>query len=157
MKKIIFILLSVLTLCACEGPMGPQGPQGPQGEGMNWAIEDISVSANQWSLTQYADNNYYVAKYTLPVLTSFIYTDGNVNAYVYLQLEDGREVQHPLPYVYHMEQIQNDGSAYFYTRTISFVYGVGYIQFEVRDSDFEYEVDSTIKPEAMDFRVVMTY
>lgn len=158
MKKIFLLLLSVLTLGACRGPMGPQGPvgpQGPQGEGTNWKITDIKVT--QWDYSNFADNNYFFAKYDVPALTSFVFQDGNVNGYIYMR-ENNELIQHSLPYVIHMEEVDsNTGTAYFYTRTVDFVYGIGWVQIEVRDSDFEYEVNTSIAPDPMDFRIVMTY
>lgn len=155
-KKALFFLFAALVLCGCRGPQGPQGPQGPAGEGMNWKIVDIDVPANKWNYTNYADNNFFYSEWDVKSLSSFVYTDGNVQAYIYLKDGD-YEVQHALPYVRHVEEVDKDGNAYFYTRTIDCVFGVGYVRFEVRDSDFEYEVDTTINPEAMSFRVVMTW
>jgi len=154
MKKILILMLGVIMLGACRGPMGPQGPQGPQGEGMNWKIADLSVT--QWDYSNFADNNYFYAKFDVPALTSYVFTDGNVNGYIFMK-ENNELIQHSLPYVIHIEEVDNQGQAYFYTRTVDFVYGVGWVQIEVRDSDFEYEVNSSLAPDKMDFRIVMTY
>jgi hypothetical protein len=134
--------------------MGPEGPQGPPGEGMNWKIVDLEIT--QWDYSGFADNNYFFAKYDVPALTSFVFTDGNVNGYI-LMTENGQQIQHSLPYVLPIEVVDDQGTAYFYSRTIDFVYGVGFVQIEVRDSDFEYEVNDQLKPDAMNFRIVMTY
>ena len=154
MKKALFFLFSIVLLCSCRGPQGPQGPQGPAGEGVNWKITDVSVT--QWDYTNYSNNNYFFAKFNVPALTSFVFTDGNVQCYIYLN-ENGQTIQHSLPYTLPMEIVENNGDVYFYTRTVDFVYGVGWVQFEVRDSDFAYEIDTQIVPDKMDFRIVMTY
>ena len=148
MRKALFFLFSVLVLCACRGPKGDPG------EGVNWKIVDVNVS--QWDYSQYSDNNYFFAKFSVPALTSFVFTDGNVQAYVYLS-ENGETIQHPLPYTLPKEDIDNQGNPYFYTEVVDFVYGVGWVQFEVRATDFAYEVNPQINPAKMDFRIVMTY
>ena len=152
MRKALFFLFSALVLCACRGPKGDPG------EGVNWKIVDVNVT--QWDYSgdayRYADNNYYFAKFSVPALSSYVFTDGNVQGYVYMT-ENGETIQHPLPYTLPIEIIDNQGNPYFFTRVVDFVYGVGWVQFEVRDSDFAYEVNDQIAPEKMDFRIVMTY
>lgn len=159
MKKVVFIFLSAVLLCACEGPVGPQGPQGPQGEGMNWKIVDLNNVGSQsspWDYSNYSDNNYYFAKFDVPALTNFVFTDGNVNGYILLT-ENGQTIQHSLPYVLHKYEKDASGNPIYYTETVDFVYGVGWVQIEVRDSDFAYEDNAQIVPNQMSFRIVMTY
>lgn len=121
---------------------------------MNWKIADVSVT--KWDYSGFTDNNYFYAKFDVPALTSFVFTDGNVQGYIYMT-ENGQRIQHSLPYVIHISTTGSDGQPYYYTRTVDFVYGVGWVQFEVRESDFAYESDVTINPDPMDFRIVMTY
>ena len=127
---------------------------------MNWRIADLNV--DQWDYTgdlkefQGQGNNYFFAKFDVPALTNYVYTDGNVQVYL---VENGAQYQ--LPFVRHQYEILNDGTYLFFTRTIDAHFGVdskgGWVQIDLRDSDFEYEVDATINPAAMKFRVVMTY
>ena len=159
MKKLLFFAFSALLLCACrgpQGPIGPQGPQGPAGEGTNWKIVDITVAANQWSYSNFTDNNYFFSKWDVADLTSFVFTDGNVQGYIYMT-ENGERIQHALPYVLHVSTTDTDGNPYYFSRTIDFVYGTGWVQFEYRESDFDYEYNTSFVPDAMDFRIVMTY
>ncbi len=151
-KKALFFLFAALVLCGCRGPKGDPG------EGMNWKIVDLNVSRWDYSGDAYGykDNNYYFAKFDVPDLTSFVFTDGNVNGYVILY-EGNEKIQHSLPYVLPIATKDGSGNPYYYTRTVDFVYGVGWVQIEVRESDFAYEGDDTIVPDAMDFRIVMTY
>lgn len=151
-KKALFFLFSALVLCACEGPMGPQGPQGPKGDGTNWKIADLDV--DKWDYTNFSDNNYFFAKYDVPALSSYVFTDGNVQ--VYLVENNSQRV---LPFVRPQYEILSDKTLNFFTRTIDAHFGIGWVQVEVRDSDFEYEVpESQIPdPNPMKFRVVMTW
>lgn len=160
MRKALFILVSALVMCACVGPQGPMGPQGPKGdpgEGTNWKIADFEVGtqAQPWDYSNFTDNNYYFAKFNVPALTSFVFTDGNVNGYIYMT-ENGQQIQHSLPYVLHKYVVDGENT-YYYTETVDFVYGVGWVQIEVRDSDFAYEDNTSIVPDVMKFRIVMTY
>ena len=121
---------------------------------MNWKIADLDVT--QWDYSNYKDNNFYFAKFDVPALTSFVFTDGNVNGYIYMT-ENGEKIQHSLPYVLHKYETDSQGNPIYYTETVDFVYGVGWVQIEVRDSDFAYETDVQIVPNQMSFRIVMTY
>ena len=166
MRKAFFILLSALVLCACRGPQGPvgptgatgaTGPQGEQGVGVNWKIAEFEAGtqSSPWDYSEYDNNNYYFAKFNVDALSSFVFTDGNVNGYIVLT-ENGQEIQHSLPYVLHKYVIEN-GEKIFFTETVDFVYGVGWVQIEVRDSDFAYEDNVEIVPDVMKFRIVLTY
>lgn len=163
-KKALFLLFSVVIFCACEGPQGPQGPRGydgkdgKDGEGVNWKIAEFEAGTEKspWEYTSFSDNNYYFAKFSVPALTSFVFTDGNVNGYIYMQ-ENGQLIQHSLPYVLHKYQKDTNGNVFYFTETVDFVYGVGWVQIEVRDSDFAYEDNVNIVPDIMKFRIVMTW
>jgi len=147
MKKVLFAILAALFLCACEGK---QGPQGPQGVGTNWKIVDLNV--DYWDYTNYTDNNFYYAKFDVPALTSYVYANGNVQVYF---LDNNKQEQ--LPVVLHQYDVLQDQSIYLFTRTINATFGIGWVQVEVRDSDFQYEVDPSLAPKAASFRVVLTY
>ena len=152
MRKALFFIFSALVLCACQGP---QGPQGPKGDGTNWFVRDFYV--DKWDYSNIpldkGGNNYFYAAFDLPELTRAIYLDGNVQMYLV-----EKNFQHVLPYVYHQYTMQQDTIFHPFTRTIDALFGTGWVEFQVRDSDFEYEVDNTIPdPDPMSFRVVLTW
>lgn len=146
-KNAIFFLFAILLFTSCEGR---QGPQGPKGDGMNWKIVDISVK--EWRLVESVEGNYYRSTWDVPELTEFVFTDGNVNGYIYLYDEKGAKYQHDLPYSLPIRVVEN-GQTFDYTRVIDFVYGVGWVELQLTNSDFVYPT----APEAMDFRIVMTW
>ena len=92
MKKVLFALFSAVLLCACQGPMGPQGPVGPQGPqgSVTTKVVDVTVKKNQWQYTNFTDggfNNYFYAVVdNLPELSSVVYQNGNVQAYIYVEV-----------------------------------------------------------------------
>lgn len=153
MKKLFLLSLCVLALFSCRGRDGRDGRDGANGA-LTMRVAEVNIP--QWDYTTFSDNNYFYGWCEVPALTSFVFSGGDVNAYVYMT-ENGEKIQHSLPYVLHIEEVNDQGQAYFYTRTIDFVYGIGWVQFEVRDSDFEYEVNTQINPDPMDFRIVLTY
>lgn len=156
--KVLFFLFAVLALSACEGPQGPagkNGKDGKDGEGMNWFVKDYSVdnSAHKWALAVSSDGNYYRCTFDVPELTEFVFLSGNVQGYIYLYDPNGAEYQHDLPYSLHILATDQNGNPYPYTQTIDFVFGVGWIEFQYTNSDFQYpEV-----PGPMNFRLALTW
>lgn len=169
MKKVLFALFSAVLLCACQGPMGPQGPVGPQGPqgSVTTKVVDVTVKKNQWQYTNFTDggfNNYFYAVVdNLPELSSVVYQNGNVQAYIYVEV--GNEyIQRPLPYLMPIEEVNDSGEqTATYIQKVDFAFGIGWVQFEMYDSDFGYELPDksgnapSYVPEEMKFRLVMTY
>lgn len=150
-KNFLLALMMVFAFISCEGPMGPPGPPGESGDGAHWSIKTIAVEANQWKL--YADedglNPYYMCEVNLTDLDNFIYTDGNVFAYLIQSPGQDNEVQTPLPVTIPLEN--EYGERWF--ETLSFDYMPGSIAFYVRYNDFA--VDQ--RPARQEFRVVMNW
>lgn len=134
MKKIIPIIAIVLFLVSC------QGPQGPQGYGTNWKIINLVANSTDWvAKTDNAGlNRYYTCHFSMPEITSYVYTDGNVLGYF---VDNG--TQESLPYVRHYQNANNA----LWTRTVDFDYSVGGVNVYVTNSDFAVD-----PPAAMNFR-----
>jgi len=131
----------------------------------NWQIVDCNIGYSQWRYTgdeggaQYA-NHYYYAGYNISQLSSFIFTDGNVQAYLIEKNSAGENTQRPLPFSRHHETWVGD-QKYVYTETYDYFYGIGWIEFNYTASDFAYE-DShgtapDCHPDGKQFRVVLTW
>ena len=148
------IVFCSVFLTSCIGPQGEQGERGPKGdpgEGMNWKIVDITVLESQWQLTNLTDNNYYYYTADVPALTAFIFDNGNINAYMVYDYDTDDPKQIVLPYT---RPYNKDG---LYTETIDYAFGVGWVEFMLRASDFKYETNPTYKPYERRFRLVLTW
>lgn len=129
--------------------------------GSTQKIVDVKVDAKQWQYTDpYGknpyDNNYFYAAVNVPEITENVFDNGQVQAYIVYDRNSKDAMQHLLPYVRHYEEQLPDSTWTYYTETVDCVYGIGWIEFNYRASDFAYEDDVTINPNTMDFRVVIT-
>lgn len=168
MRKYVMMLVAMvaaMSLSSCKGDKGDPGL------GMNWRIIDIPVHDADWIYTydtdEYRaqrDNNYFYAWYNVPALDDFIFTEGSVHAYV-IYSNGAEDIQRPLPYVTHNEAFVTDEEGneqpYFFTETYDFAYGVGWVEFNYRASDFAYEddipMDPAMRPTPMKFRLVLNW
>lgn len=125
------------------------------------AIVDITINQSDWQYTNYTEggqpyaNNYFYAQVSVPALTSEFFNNGQVQGFVLYNKNTSSAYQHVLPYVRHLEEVRA-GQWNYYTETVDFIYGIGWAEFNYRASDFLYEDDVTIYPNAMDFRLVLT-
>jgi len=110
-------------------------------------VVKLSVRSQDWiynSDSAHFDPLYYSYSFSMPEITSSVYSRGLVQVYMVF---DG--AQQALPYVQH-NQDTNGVDIWNWTRTIDFQYSVGELTVFVTNSDFFDE-----RPEAMDFRVVL--
>ena len=63
--------------------------------------------------------------------------------------------QEEMPYVRPKEYEREEGVWFFYTETVTYEFEEGWVTIYYTASDFEYESDATIIPEAMQFRCVI--
>lgn len=153
MKKLCVTLLAALLLAACTGPMGPAGKDG---DSTQWKVIDITVKATDWVYSNNADNNFFSATFSVPLLTEFIYDYGLTQCYVEYNKGTNNKTQQLLPSVRSYEVHDNASNAWIpYTQTIDYEYGVGSVTFFVTNSDFIY--DNVSSPGAMDFRLVLMW
>jgi len=141
MKKTFYLFLVALFVVSCQGPVGPEGPQG----GTNTKIINLVAASGDWIETLDGNglNRYYYAHFSMPEITSTIFSDGSVSSYLVI---DG--VQQSLPTVRHYQNA--DGSSW--TQTIDFDYSIGGINVYVTNSDFKPN-----PPAAMNFRTVIMW
>ncbi len=118
----------------------------------------VEYVIESWEYTNYVnadglpyDNNFFFKTVDVPELTAEAVKKGNIHVYrVY------KDYQACLPEVTHFEEVLEDNSWNYFTQTVNFIYGQGWMVFDVTHSDFFYEDDLTYVPETMRFRVVIT-
>ena len=156
MKKILFgslMLLFMLGLVSCE-----------KEQIKSTKSYQYTVFRENWYYSDYTDpegrpyaSNFFYAQINIPELTQDIANNGSVQVYRIIN-----DVQHMLPLVQHREELTgtdpDTGELLYnyYTETINFCYGAGWIEIDLTQSDFFYEDDVTYTPDAMLFRVVLT-
>ena len=146
MKKIFFFAL-ILCMTSCTFVEQP---------GATMKTITVRVKATDWKYSNQGNNNYFYAVLDVPEITSAVFDKGEVKAYLVKdRYNDYYARKHALPYVLHKEDYINDNWV-FYTETVDFTYGIGWAEFNFRASDFAYEEDVNINPEAMEFDIVIT-
>jgi len=153
MKKILFLLVAVFAMSSCV----------VEGDGTKLKTITVKVKANEWSYTQQSvtdqfNNNYFYAGVDVPEITSRVFDYGEVKAYAVFDRKSTYYARkHLLPYVLHKEDKNAYGDWFYFTETYDFTYGIGWVEFNFRTSDFAYEDDVNINPPAMEFDIVITY
>lgn len=111
----------------------------------------INVGKDKWAYSYELDNNFFYARVKVPELTRDAVKGGFVKMYrVY---SNGK--QEEMPYVRPIEYEREEGVWFFYTETVTYEFEEGWVTIYYTASDFEYEIDETIVPEAMQFRCVI--
>jgi hypothetical protein len=134
MKKALIPLLLLPLLISCEIN---------QSSSLEVTIEHVNSSDWIAGVDNDGNNLFYYYNIPAPQITQFAYDQGIVNAFCILG-----ESQQMLPYVRHFE----DTNLYNWTRTVDFEYTPGLITVYVTRSDF-----ATVRPPAMDFRIVVQW
>ena len=141
MRKIYLLFAIALLVASCQGPVGPEGPQG---SGTNWKIINLVVNSADWVVQHDLDGNiYYSNHFSMPEITSFVYTDGSVIGYTVIN-----GTQMALPNVSHFK----NSSGQSWTQTVDYNYSAGAMNVFVTTSDF-----AAVKPPTMNFRVVLMW
>ncbi len=155
MKKTLLFLFATLALISCEGPMGPPGRDGF----VNFKVIDLQINQKEWTYSGLADNNYYIATFDMPEITSHIYNSGIVQVYREYNTGTSNAIQTLLPQTRHNEYFDNVANAWgTYTETVDYEYGVGFMSIVYTASDFAYTAaPADFKPDAMHFRVVLQW
>jgi hypothetical protein len=146
MKKFLFFAL-ILCMASCTVVEQPS---------TTMKTITVRVKATDWKYSNQGNNNYFYAGVDVPEITSAVFEKGEVKAYLVKDRYDSHYARkHALPYVMHKEDYINNNWI-FWTETVDFTYGIGWVEFNFRASDFAYEEDVNINPEAMEFDIVIT-
>ena len=94
----------------------------------------VRVNDTDWKYTNQGNNNYFYAGVNVPEITNTVFEKGEVKAYLVKDRNDSYYARkHALPYVMHKEEYLNDNWI-FYTETVDFTYGIGWVEFNFRAS-----------------------
>jgi hypothetical protein len=146
MKKILFFAL-LLCMASCTVVEQPS---------RKTKTITVRVEAANWEYSDLGNNNYFYVGADVPEITEHVFDKGEVKAYLVKDRNNSYYARkHVLPYVMHKEDYINDNWI-FWTETVDFTYGKGWAEFNFRASDFAYEEDVNINPEAMEFDIVIT-
>ena len=158
MRKILFLFSILLAMVSCIS-----NPTYVEQEGATLKTIRVKVKANEWSYTQQGatdqfNNNYFYAGFDVPESNKEVFDYGEVKAYAVFDRQYASQARkHLLPYVLHVEEQNNYGQWIYFTETYDFTYGLGWVEFNFRTSDFAYEDNVNINPPAMEFDIVITY
>jgi hypothetical protein len=163
MKKLIYGLLVVLAvgLTACQGQPGRDGKDGRDGRDglINYYNIPVQINQNEWSYTNFDNNNFFYATINMPEITKDIYQHGNMMVYREFDPGTDQATQTPLPYSRHREYLADQATNTwgFYTETVDYEFTVGKMTIFYTASDFDYEIDQSFVPEQMNFRVFIVF
>ena len=153
-KSFVFLLAAAATLVGCDYSTTVIGS--------TQQVVNVVVNASDWQYTgknsdeSAYNNNFFFAYVRVPEITENVFDYGEVQAYIVYDRNTQDPMQHLLPYVRHYEEQLPDSSWSYYTETVDCTFGIGWVQFNYRASDFAYEDNVNINPVAMDFRIVIT-
>ncbi|NDV67344.1 hypothetical protein [Dysgonomonas sp. 25] len=144
MKKILFILLTAITLVSCTGE------DGRDGRDANFFTKTVTIKSEDWVLSGTPgslSSNYY-ADVHIPELTYSVYDYGAVVAY--LIVDD--DVKNVMPFVLH-KGIWTGTEAVLWTQTYDYEIEPNWMRFYVTYSDF----DTYQKPDTESFQIVLMW
>jgi len=120
------VMVAVLTSCQTSDPILNDPPQGNY---TNFFTQDYTVFQKDWSIETYDDESgmYYYYEFNEPYLTSYIYNNGVMQAFLYT----GNGNISPLPF----NDYWIDSTGYMYTEQITCEFRPGVVSFIVKASD----------------------
>ena len=138
MKKLrSWLLIVMIGITACEGPMGPQGPPGRDAAETQWWLLDFTVTRQMWELIGDPNDigSFYRCVFDVPDLSTAIYNDGGIFCNYRYKDDFGDDVQTPLPFTYYDIDIR-DGVEFPFAVQISYDVTPGSVAFKLVFSDF---------------------
>lgn len=169
MKKIFLAVLFCLPmffLSSCRGLDGLDGLPGRDGrDGLDGVATIktviINVPESSWEYSDVDNNNYFSATVDVPEITEDAFDYGLIKMYRVYDYGKSTAAQVEMPYIRLKEwcpgDVDGDGydDWYFYTEEVDYEIGIGGVTICYTASDFDYELDESFIPEAMQFRCVV--
>ena len=135
MKKTLLLFVIALLIVSCDD----------KSKDIQMTNVDLIANSSDWVVNVDLDglNRFYSCHFNMPEITSGVFNNGMVTAYIVL---DNPTAQETLPFVRHFQNTAGN----LWTQTIDFDYVVGGINVYVTNSDFAVDPPATLK-----FRVVV--
>ena len=135
MKKTLLLFVIALLIVSCDD----------KSKDIQMTNVDLIANSSDWVVNVDQDglNRFYSCHFNMPEITSGVFNNGMVTAYIVL---DNPPAQETLPFVRHFQNTAGN----LWTQTIDFDYVVGGINVYVTNSDFAVDPPATLK-----FRVVV--
>lgn len=115
----------------------------------------MGVDPDEWVYTRDERGDYFRAKFDIPEITGDMFDNGLIKVYRTFDYLSPKPVQLELPQTRPVEIRFEDGSRYFYTEVIDYEIQVGALIVYYTVNDFDYEIDQSFVPDAMQFRCVL--
>lgn len=150
--------LALFMLGSCEGPAGRDGRDGIDGSCVMEPI-DIDVPQKAWQYSNIDNNNYFYAVVQMPEITRNVLYNGTVMVYRTYEMneKDGTPGMVMLPYVRPIEMYVGNYQWEFFTEQVDCEIREGKLIFYYTLNNFNYELDESFVPEAMQFRCSIIY
>lgn len=135
MRKTLLLFVIALLVVSCDD----------KSKDIQMTNVDLKATSSDWVENVDANglNRFYSCHFSMPEITSGVFNNGLVTAYIVL---DNPTAQETLPFVRHFENTAGN----LWTQTIDFDYVIGGINVYVTNSDFAVDPPATMK-----FRVVI--
>ncbi|MBR1877463.1 MAG: hypothetical protein IJ814_00500 [Paludibacteraceae bacterium] len=149
MKKISFISLLVCLVMALTG-CNKEAPKHSE-------TYNLTVLQKDWQWDDAAQQFYY--HFSVPEITAYVYDFGEVAVYREYNYGTKDACQTLLPESLYRSE-DNGAATVYYTQHIDYLYGVGFVEVQLRNSDYAYSKDekgNLINPEDMFFRLKLIY
>ena len=149
MKRILLMVLVAATLGLTASSCRKERTVFLESSGTR--VAEVSVKFNDWVNYNTNDGlNYVYCPVEWDILTQHVVYDGNVNVYLY---EGDRQT--PLPYVYPIEVLYDDGTTGFVGENLYYTVETGQIILKMQDLDGYKPIVDPNTP-TMTFRIVAT-
>ena len=132
-------------------------------EGMRFRLQandqiiDLTVNQADWQFDEAAKQ--YYCRIEVPEITSDIYNYGHFTVCREFEYGTAKAYQVPLPMSLFLSEVVPVNTPIYYTQYIDYRMGVGYLDVQLTNSDYFYDVQDgkVVPPDTMNFRVVVTY
>ena len=138
-------MLTVLAFAACD--------RNEPGQKMIVNTLDLTVLQKDWKFDNATLQYYY--RFDVPEIDNYAYNYGAINVYREFDFNTSHPYQQVLPVSWHLtdtivDTVMGDTIVDYYTQTIDYLYGVGYLDVQLTNSDYIYPKQN---PETMRFRL----